>query len=903
MLIARHVLRLVVRDIPRTLATGISMAIAAALTASVLLFGSASGATVTSRALADLPVDAQVLLAPGTEASAAARTLQADQAVESVLPFGLVHFDSARLDRSGTATQTGVGVIIGIDAGYPQATGLFSVSQGKRRPGEITVSRDLATNLGAVPGDPIILTLPGGGTVQVTVSGIVDTTGGDLILGPVDAAHRAVGTDPPPNVAVTDLVSIRSIAARIPVDAVAAEPTTGVPGSPTPVSTAVPAVRRDLHLRYDHSALPGDPVAATRWLDDIRRRLEIAAGGSYTVVDDAAASLEPVITELAWGKILFVFLALPGIVLALAMSRLAADATAESTRRHVALLRARGATNRQLQLVLSGAMAITALLASLLGSVAGVAVGWLRFGVELSTADPTTATLFAVTASVAIVTVLASVAAALPLRDQLRSEVALGRQELQRAQPPLWKRLYLDVLAIALAIAVFVFLGGAGVHPVFDSEGDPTVTLAVTSFIAPLLLWTGLTFLLLRVALRFLHRRDPAVRWLRSILGPGGELAARSLQARAAGASRTAVLIALTVSFATSLLVFDATYRQQQLVDAELTLGADLRAVPATASDETAAAAAAGPDVESVTPFADRIVYVGSEAQDLLAIDPATMRITSPLSDTFFKDTTASAAMDALAATPDGILVSGETVTDYSLVIGDRLRISVPDATGSLRPIDFRMVGVALEFPTAPSDAFLVANLSYVTTQSGDPQISFLLARSSSDPTSAAQALRSRLGDSWTVTDISSTTARLANGITSVDLGDLVAIEMLFAVFIAALGTGLFLVAELTIRRRELATLEAIGATPAQLRASVMGEIIVLGAAGILCGLLVGGLVAGAHLQVLAGLFDPPASRPAVPGIALLLLILAVAAGLAAAVAVADRMLARLPILGVLRER
>ena len=68
-----------------------------------------------------------------------------------------------------------------------------------------------------------------------------------------------------------------------------------------------------------------------------------------TWVDDASASLEPLAADLAWGQILFIFLALPGIVLALALSRLAADATADATRRHAALLRARGATQRQLR--------------------------------------------------------------------------------------------------------------------------------------------------------------------------------------------------------------------------------------------------------------------------------------------------------------------------------------------------------------------------------------------------------------------------------------------------------------------------------------------------------------------------------------------------------------------------
>jgi putative ABC transport system permease protein len=303
------------------------------------------------------------------------------------------------------------------------------------------------------------------------------------------------------------------------------------------------------------------------------------------------------------------------------------------------------------------------------------------------------------------------------------------------------------------------------------------------------------------------------------------------------------------------------------------------------------------------TPFADRIVYVGSEAQDLLAIDPATLPAVSPLSDSFFKGSTASAAIQALASQPDAILVSDETAKDYSIVPGDRMTIRVPDANGVLKPVVFHMAGIALEFPTAPKDAFLVGNLAYVASQTGNGRISYALARASGDLGSATQGLQARLGQSWTVSDLGSTTARLANGITSVDLSDLVALEVLFAVIIAALGSALFLLAELSVRRRELATMEAIGAEPRQLSAAITGEVLVMGVAGVVTGLVVGGLVGVTLLQVLAGLFDPPADIPAFPVISLVLLIAGVAVALALAVALATRALARLAVLSALRER
>jgi putative ABC transport system permease protein len=357
------------------------------------------------------------------------------------------------------------------------------------------------------------------------------------------------------------------------------------------------------------------------------------------------------------------------------------------------------------------------------------------------------------------------------------------------------------------------------------------------------------------------------------------------------------------VSFATSVAIFDSTYRQQQRVDAELTLGADMKAVPTTAVPADATKNALGTGVVAATPFVDRVVYVGPEAQDLLAIDPASLAAVAPLSDSFFQGTTASGALAALQSQPDAILVSAETAKDYSIVAGDRIRIRVPDASGNLKSVDFHMVGIALEFPTAPKDAFLVANLSYVAAQTGNDRMSFILARAGGDLNDASRRMAARLGPGWQVNDLGTTTARLANSITSVDLAGLVFIDLAFAILIAAAGATLFLLAGLAERRRELATLVAIGAEPAQIRASVTGETVVVGLAGILSGLVTGGLIALALLQILAGVFDPPADLPAVPLIGIATIVGCVALALVIAIGIADRGIARLGIVSALRER
>jgi len=903
----RHSIRLVAREPRRTLAALVGVTIASSLVMSVLLFGTASGATVTRRALADLPVDAQVVLTPTAGTSSALATISADPAVRTVSAFDLAHFDSASTNTAGTATQTSVGVLVGVDPSYTATTGLFPLSSGTVAPGAVAISRDLASNLGAVPGDSIAFTLPGGASLTLRVSGIVSLVGADLVLGPIDAAHRAAGANAPVNVALMSKADLESLVLpKIPTTATAADPSTsgkGASGGPSPVFAADPAIRRELHVQLQHAQLPGDPVAAKTWLDTVRRRVEKQGAGNLQWVDDASASLEPIANDLVWGQILFIFLALPGIFLALALSRLAADATADATRRHAALLRARGASRRQLRNVFVVATILTAVVGSLLGVAIGAVIGLGLFGGELASAGLADALLHAGAISIVLVTFLATMASVLPLRTQLREEIAAGRQELQRNRAPLWQRLYLDIVALIAGVIVYFLAGGSGIHPVLNAEGNPTVTLALTSFVAPLLLWSGGTLLLLRLIGAFLRRSGRLTRTLGSVLGPGGELAGRSVTARAAAASRAIVVLALAVSFATSVLVFDATYRQQQIIDAQLTLGADIKAVPDAPATGATVAHLTGPGVAAATPFVDRVVYVGPEAQDLLAIDASTLAGVAPLADSFFQGSTAAGAIEALKARPDAILVSAETAKDYSIVPGDRIRIRVPDSNGILRMVDFTMAGIALEFPTAPKDAFLVANRSYVAAQTGNDSISFVLARADGDVGPASTALARRLGDTWHINDLGTTTARLANSITSVDLSALVLLDVAFAVTIAAVGVALFLLAGLAERRREFATLVAIGAEPRQVRASMLGETLFVGVAGIAAGLLTGALVGVTLLQILAGVFDPPADAPAMPWTLIGVTTGVVVLALSAALLVADRGLSRLSVVAALRER
>ena len=68
-------------------------------------------------------------------------------------------------------------------------------------------------------------------------------------------------------------------------------------------------------------------------------------------------------------------------------------------------------------------------------------------------------------------------------------------------------------------------------------------------------------------------------------------------------------------------------------------------------------------------------------------IDPATLTRGTSLRDSYFVGGSADQMLQRLRTTRDGILVSKETITDYSLNLGDLLRLRVLDhAADRIRP-------------------------------------------------------------------------------------------------------------------------------------------------------------------------------------------------------------------------
>src|SRR5207302_8549444 len=173
-------------------------------------------------------------------------------------------------------------------------------------------------------------------------------------------------------------------------------------------------------------------------------------------------------------------------------------------------------------------------------------------------------------------------------------------------------------------------------------------------------------------------------------------------------------------------------------LDAQLTLGAAVVATAppgAVTRHALAQRVARIHGVAGVSALDHAYAYVGPDLQDTFGVDPATLRRGTTLRDSYFLGGTAAQSLDRLRSTPDGVLVSKETITDYSLNLGDLLRLRVLDhATGRFRVAPFHVVGIVQEFPAAPRDSFMVTNLSYLEQVTHDPGPNVLFVRAGRDP-------------------------------------------------------------------------------------------------------------------------------------------------------------------------
>ncbi len=462
----------------------------------------------------------------------------------------------------------------------------------------------------------------------------------------------------------------------------------------------------------------------------------------------------------------------------------------------------------------------------------------------------------------------------------------------------MWARGYLDLVLLALAAAFYWRSAASGYQVVLAPEGVTAAAVDYTAFLAPMMLWTGLALLAMRLVGAGLRQGRPLIaKGLRPVAGRLADVVAATFGRQGRRLTAGIGLAALAFAFASSTAIFNATYEAQARVDAELTNGADVTvtgtsAAPASQALDTLSRL---PGVAAAQPMQHRYAYVGTDLQDLYGIDPARIGTATAMSDAYFANGDARATLADLAQTHDGVLVSQETVNDYQLRRGDSINLRLQNAADhQYHVVPFHIVGVVREFPTAPKDSFLVANAAYIARQTGSAANEIVLIRSNGDPARVALSARNATAGlpGLKVSQIGDTVALIGSSLTAIDLAGLTRLELVFALVMLAASGGLVLGLGFADRERSFAVLVALGARPRQLGAFVWSEAALVTGSGMVLGLGAGTLIAYVLVKLLTGVFDPPPEVLSVPWLYLVALIVT-AAGVALVAATGEAMRSR----------
>ena len=319
---------LLARRSARLLGAAAGVMVTVALLGSVGSFIASSSASMTRRALADVPVDWQIQLAPGAEAAAVTAALGQATPYQALAQVGYADVAGLSATANGTVQTTGPAKVLGLGSEYAQLfpaelRPLIGTTDG------VLVAQQTAANLQVTIGDSVTIQRLGLDPVSGAVGGVVD-------LPQADSMFQAVG--------VAGWRRTTGAARQRPAPA------------ERPVAHAVrsaghrpPGLRSHVNSTCaSRTTCRPTPRPRTRPSSKRAHNFEARIAGSALVGDNLGARLLGVRADALYARVLFLFLGLPGVVLAALLTVAVAASGADRRRREQSLLRVRGASTAQI---------------------------------------------------------------------------------------------------------------------------------------------------------------------------------------------------------------------------------------------------------------------------------------------------------------------------------------------------------------------------------------------------------------------------------------------------------------------------------------------------------------------------------------------------------------------------
>ncbi len=685
---------------------------------------------------------------------------------------------------------------------------------------------------------------------------------------------------------------------------------------------------------------PYDLSATTFRLTRLDRQLTqamIAAGYTGSVNDNISPAIQTFSSLILFQRIEYLLLSFPVILLGLYLGAVGVDLGHAERRRELGVLKTRGASRRQVALLL--------ILESLLGGFVATVLG-LLFGVALSRVLIGVVTPFGASAAYGVVTLTPDTIIIVAILSTLFMGIVSYRSARRTASLPIIETLRyyapgetriqysptLDILMIGYSVFVYILYfyitSNASNFFIFMIGSLFLITLPVT----PILLIVGSVRLMTRSTGRVYE-------WTTRLIRPFAKnleyVVSRNLSRNPRRSSNIAIIIALGLAFGVFIMSSLGSQQAVQQASLRASIGADMSvSIPFTSNGSAdlgfpsnlskVSGVAAIAHVLPLNVLVSPGVMYGSAS--VFSLDPTTYFSVAQPAPYFFEDPASEAGAQAVLATPGQVLITGQFARDAALQVGDSLYLSAttyPNGTPQTVSLTATIGGIVRFLPgtyngffygsaTAPDEVYgsnqTFAKLIAATEGAGFYYSSsdrFLVSLQPGADWKTVKADVLALGSADVLVYQEQLDQINNNAFTGSFLG-FIRMEIAFIVVILTAGLGLIIYAASLERTVEFAGITARGSSGWQTAGLLVGEAFVIMLLGVLMGLVVG-LITG-YLSVSITTPSFTGAEPIVPNLfvfpleALLLVILAPAAMLGTTILVAWR-IAKMNVARVLKMR
>lgn len=841
-----------------------------------------------------------------------ARRIAEVPGIEHASQLSLADLGADTLAANGIVAR-GPAKILGFDADYTERDATIEVVDGALAPDGVALSAEASQAIEARLGDTVAITLPDGSTFEAPVRAIVDLSRSRSLF----SSRRGGDLETFIYTPMSVVVSPDAFAATVQPAYERAAADRGTRLKNPPIREIDIALQRDL--------LHADPATALLQTQRIAADVSAVAEHQDYLLDNVSNTLAVAAADAGVAKRLFVFLGVPGLVLASLLAGYAGTVLAEAQRREQATLRIRGASRGHLLRML----ALRTTLLTGAGASAGLAIGYLTAAAILGQESLARASATALLTSALLGSVGGFVSTGLALyvtgRRSIDREIAEDRARFV-TRPPVWRRARLDLIGLGVVIvgSIVALKSGAFEGVAGSVYFGRSVELNTSLLVLPVAVWITGTLLAARLVGALLGRTQPRSS---GVVGrPLPSLYRFSIGRRPWSIANGAIIVSLIVALATCLGAFTASYDEAKRHDARYATGSDIRITPGPTTRRTYGIddasifvtdgiAAATPVIFGVSNVILRSART-SDPANLAAIDPATFAAVAPLGDEGFgggaadggagSDAT-TVALATLRTDPSAILVSRDMASFLKAKPGDTLSVLLARATPEQVEVELRISGLFDRIPGFPDGADAVmaiaGHASAVPTKAPD---FFLAAASSPDDAGlelAAAALRAgpAASDALAIETRVSTLARDQSSLAALNIAGLVDLDSTFALSMAAVAIAIFVFGLLLARRREYVTLRAQGLGSRTIRLLITAEASTVAAVGAAAGLVVGVVMGYYFVAVLRPLFVlPPVYVVPIGAVAAPLFLIVVAT--AASSLLGSRIVSRLEPTELLRD-